>query len=50
MSRYGLLCKADGMVFDDGVVMHLGESHYLVTTTTGGAARGARLVRGVAAD
>ena len=38
MARYGLLCKADGMVFDDGVVMHLGENHYLATTTTGGAA------------
>ncbi|MEO6795862.1 MAG: 2Fe-2S iron-sulfur cluster-binding protein [Candidatus Dormibacter sp.] len=38
MCRYGLLCKADGMVFDDGVVMHLGLDHYLATTTTGGAA------------
>ena len=38
MCRYGLLCKADGMVFDDGVVMHLAENHYLATTTTGGAA------------
>src|SRR6266702_201164 len=36
--RYGLMCKADGMVFDDGVVMHLGPDHWLVTTTTGGAA------------
>jgi len=38
MCRYGLLCHADGMVFDDGVVMHLGPDHYLATTTTGGAA------------
>ncbi len=38
MCRYGLLCRADGMVFDDGVVMHLGLDHYLATTTTGGAA------------
>ncbi len=38
MCRYGLLCRADGMVFDDGVVMHLGENTYLATTTTGGAA------------
>jgi sarcosine oxidase subunit alpha len=37
MCRYGLLCKADGMVFDDGVVMHLAENHYLASTTTGGA-------------
>src|SRR6202162_2490392 len=32
------MCKADGMVFDDGVVMHLGPDHWLATTTTGGAA------------
>ena len=36
--RYGLMCKVDGMVFDDGVVMHLGTDHWLTTTTTGGAA------------
>jgi sarcosine oxidase subunit alpha len=36
--RYGLMCKADGMVFDDGVVMHLEPDHWLATTTTGGAA------------
>ena len=36
--RYGLMCKADGMVFDDGVVMHLGADHWFATTTTGGAA------------
>jgi sarcosine oxidase subunit alpha len=36
--RYGLLCKADGMVFDDGVVIHLGPDRWLATTTTGGAA------------
>jgi sarcosine oxidase subunit alpha len=36
--RYGLMCTADGMVFDDGVVMHLGPDHWLATTTTGGAA------------
>src|SRR5260370_12798458 len=37
-SRYGLMCKADGMVFEDGVVMHLGPDRWLVTTTTGGSA------------
>jgi sarcosine oxidase subunit alpha len=37
-ARYGLMCKADGMVFDDGVVMRLAEDRYYVTTTTGGAA------------
>ena len=36
--RYGLMCRADGMVFDDGVVMHLGADQWLATTTTGGAA------------
>jgi sarcosine oxidase, subunit alpha len=36
--RYGLMCRVDGMVFDDGVVMHLGPDHWLATTTTGGAA------------
>jgi sarcosine oxidase subunit alpha len=37
--RYGLMLGLDGMVFDDGVAMRLAEDHYLVTTTTGGAAR-----------
>jgi sarcosine oxidase subunit alpha len=37
-SRYGVLCKADGMVFDDGVVLRTDEHRFLVTTTTGGAA------------
>jgi sarcosine oxidase subunit alpha len=36
--RYGLMCKTDGMVFDDGVVMHLEPDRWLATTTTGGAA------------
>ncbi|PWU05132.1 MAG: ferredoxin [Bacteroidetes bacterium] len=37
--RYGLMCKADGIVFDDGVTTRLGKNHFLMTTTTGGAAR-----------
>ena len=28
----------DGMVYDDGVTTRLSENHYLMTTTTGGAA------------
>ncbi|MFC6677220.1 2Fe-2S iron-sulfur cluster-binding protein [Nonomuraea ferruginea] len=36
--RYGLMCTADGMVFDDGTTTRLGEHHYLMTTTTGNAA------------
>ena len=38
-SRYGLMCGEDGMVFDDGVTTRLGPNHFLMTTTTGGAAR-----------
>ena len=37
--RYGLMCTLDAMVFDDGVVMRLAEDRFLLTTTTGGAAR-----------
>ncbi len=37
--RYGLMCKTDGIVFDDGVTTRLGKNHFLMTTTTGGAAR-----------
>jgi sarcosine oxidase subunit alpha len=37
--RYGLMLGEDGMVFDDGVTTRLGERHYLMSTTTGGAAR-----------
>jgi len=37
--RYGLMCGEDGMVFDDGVTSCLADNHFLMTTTTGGAAR-----------
>jgi len=36
--RYGLMLKEDGMIFDDGVTACLGDGHYLMFTTTGGAA------------
>ena len=36
--RYGVMCRPDGMVFDDGTVLRLGEDRWLVTTTTGNAA------------
>lgn len=39
MARYGVMCTADGMVFDDGVTLRLDEDRYLMTTTTGGAAK-----------
>ncbi|MGH6895383.1 MAG: sarcosine oxidase subunit alpha [Geminicoccaceae bacterium] len=37
--RYGLMLGEDGMVFDDGVNTRLGDHHYLMSTTSGGAAR-----------
>lgn len=37
-ARYGLMCKDDGMVMDDGVTACLGDNHFHMTTTTGGAA------------
>jgi sarcosine oxidase subunit alpha len=37
--RYGLMLREDGMVMDDGVTSRLGENHFYMTTTTGGAAR-----------
>ena len=36
--RYGLMLGEDGMVMDDGVTTRLGENHFHMTTTTGGAA------------
>jgi sarcosine oxidase subunit alpha len=36
--RYGLMLNEDGMVYDDGVTTRLNENHYIMTTTTGGAA------------
>ena len=36
--RYAVMCKLDGMVFDDGVVMRVGEQRFVCTTTTGNAA------------
>jgi len=36
-ARYGLMLRDDGMLLDDGTVWRLGETRFLVTTTTGGA-------------
>ncbi|MFJ2033134.1 2Fe-2S iron-sulfur cluster-binding protein [Streptosporangium sp. NPDC087985] len=36
--RYGVMCRPDGMVFDDGTVIRLAPDRFLVTTTTGNAA------------
>ncbi|MGB7523125.1 MAG: glycine cleavage T C-terminal barrel domain-containing protein, partial [Castellaniella sp.] len=37
--RYGLLLDENGMVMDDGVSIRLADDHFLLTTTTSGAAR-----------
>ena len=37
--RYGVMCNVDGMVLDDGTVFRLAADQYLVTTTTGNAAK-----------
>jgi sarcosine oxidase subunit alpha len=37
--RYGLMLDENGMVMDDGVTACLGDQHFMMTTTTGGAAR-----------
>ncbi|WP_328869355.1 sarcosine oxidase subunit alpha family protein [Streptomyces sp. NBC_00287] len=39
MARYGVMCKPDGMIFDDGVTLRLDDNRYFMTTTTGGAAK-----------
>ena len=35
---YGVLLGEDGMLMDDGVMARLGDQHFYLTTTTGGAA------------
>ena len=37
--RYGLMLNENGVVIDDGTVGRLGREHFVVTTTSGGAAR-----------
>ncbi|MEN0087772.1 MAG: sarcosine oxidase subunit alpha family protein, partial [Pseudomonadota bacterium] len=37
-TRYGIMLREDGYVYDDGVVGRMGDNHFHVTTTTGGAA------------
>jgi len=36
--RYGVMCGDDGVVIDDGVTGRLGSEHYLMSTTSSGAA------------
>lgn len=35
--RYGVMCGEDGVIIDDGVTGRLAESHYMMSTTSGGA-------------
>lgn len=37
--RYGLMLDENGVIIDDGTVARLGRNQFLVTTTSGGAAR-----------
>jgi sarcosine oxidase subunit alpha len=37
--RYGIMCREDGFIYDDGVVARVAEDRFHVTTTTGGAPR-----------
>ena len=37
--NYGFLLSEEGMLLDDGIAARLNESHFFLTTTTGGAAR-----------
>ena len=37
--RYGLMCNENGFLFDDGVVVRLGEDSFLCHTTSGGSDR-----------
>ncbi len=37
-ARYGLLLREDGTVMDDGVFCRLADDHFMLTTTSGGAA------------
>jgi sarcosine oxidase subunit alpha len=36
--RYGVMCGLDGMIIDDGTVMRISETEFVLTTTTGNAA------------
>ena len=36
--RYGLMCNEKGMIIDDGVSTCIDDNHFIMTTTTGGAA------------
>ena len=37
--RYGVMCGLDGMIIDDGTVLRVSDTAFLLTTTTGNAAK-----------
>ncbi len=37
-ARYGVMCRLDGSIFDDGVVMRTGADRFFITASTGHAA------------
>ncbi|MGH8240863.1 MAG: sarcosine oxidase subunit alpha, partial [Steroidobacteraceae bacterium] len=37
-TRYGIMLREDGMLFDDGTTARLGAQHFVITTTTANAA------------
>ena len=38
-TRYGIMCREDGFIYDDGVIGRMADDRFHVTTTTGGAPR-----------
>lgn len=38
-TRYGLMLNENGVIIDDGTIARIGERHFIITTTSGGAAR-----------
>lgn len=42
--RYGLMLNENGVIIDDGVFSRLGEDHFVLNTTSGGAARVAAML------
>ena len=38
-TRYGIMCREDGFIYDDGVIGRMAKDRFHVTTTTGGAPR-----------
>ena len=38
-ARYGVMLREDGFVMDDGTTSRLGETHFLMTTTTANAVK-----------